>query len=107
LTGTPDFIARPLACCVGAQAFSATECALCDGRFSSEPPLVHPFGGVKLERAQRLCDRLGWRIEECVAYADSIHDMELLSRVWHPVAVKPDRRLRIVAQRQGWDIIEQ
>jgi phosphoserine phosphatase len=105
LTGTPDFIARPLARYIGAHAFSATECAVCDGRFSGEPPPVHPFGVEKLARAQRLCEQVGWRLSDCVAYADSIQDLALLCRVSRPVVVHPDRPLRALAQRAGWEII--
>jgi HAD superfamily hydrolase (TIGR01490 family) len=106
LTGTPDFIARPLAAQLGVAALSATQCAQQDEVFIGCPPLVHPFGDGKLQSALALCAELKVPLEECVAYADSYYDLPLLHRVGIPVAVHPDRRLRQMALREGWGIVE-
>ena len=105
LTGTPEFIAVPLAAQLQAQHYSATGCSIRDGVFDREPPTIHPFGVEKLQQAQALCSRLGWRLSDCFAYADSAHDIPLLRAAGHPVAVYPDRRLRRVAADEGWEII--
>jgi HAD superfamily hydrolase (TIGR01490 family) len=39
------------------------------------------------------------------AYADSITDLGLLELVGRPVAVYPDQKLHIHAQKEGWEII--
>ena len=39
-------------------------------------------------------------------YSDSISDLPLLSAVSHPVAVRPDERLRAHALAAGWPILE-
>jgi putative phosphoserine phosphatase/1-acylglycerol-3-phosphate O-acyltransferase len=39
------------------------------------------------------------------AYADSFSDLGLFELVGKPVAVYPDRRLRALAQRRGWEIV--
>jgi len=41
-----------------------------------------------------------------VAYADSYCDLPLLERVAEPVAVRPDRRLRRIAEQRGWEILD-
>lgn len=44
-------------------------------------------------------------LQDSVAYADSISDLEFLSAVGSPVAVYPDAALRKVATEKGWKII--
>jgi HAD superfamily phosphoserine phosphatase-like hydrolase len=106
LTGTPDFIARPLAAELGVVELSATRCAQSNEVFMGCPPTVHPFGEEKLPAARALCAALGVHLEECVAYADSFFDLPLLERVGLPVAVQPDRRLRLQAVRRNWEILD-
>ena len=38
------------------------------------------------------------------AYSDSVTDLPMLAAVGHPVAVNPDRPLRLVAAARGWEI---
>ena len=45
-------------------------------------------------------------LDRAYAYADSLSDLPLLAACGHPVAVNPDRRLRLVAERGGWPILQ-
>lgn len=105
VSGTPDFIARPLAARVGAELWSATMLAQSNGAFTAEPPEVHPFGDDKVGASRALCARLDSALEDCTAYGNGIHDLPLLRRVAHPVAVCPDRQLKRIARREGWEIL--
>ena len=105
LTGTPDFIARPLAERLSVPYMAATVCDQSDGVFTVRPPRYHPFGFAKVEAAEDLCRRLDIPLSTCVAYGDSIHDLALLERVRRAVAVAPDRALREEAQRWHWEIL--
>ena len=40
-----------------------------------------------------------------VAYGDTILDVPLLEHADHPVAVYPDKKLKVVALERGWEII--
>lgn len=106
LTGTPDFLARPLAAALGIGRWSATACRVIDGRFTSAPPVTHPFGRDKVKLADDLCRRSGWRLDQATAYADSRHDLALLSVVRHVVAVAPDASLRAAALKKGWEVLD-
>lgn len=106
LTGTPEFIAEPLAALVGADTFVATRCRTRGERFCAAPPLQHPLGVDKVHLARTLCRELGGHLSEATAYADSSHDRALLERVARPVAVAPDRRLLRVARMRGWEILD-
>ena len=39
-------------------------------------------------------------------YGDSDRDLPLLSRVNHPVAVNPNRRLKEYAEMKGWPLLQ-
>jgi phosphoserine phosphatase len=105
LTGTPSFLAAPLARRLKVRGHLATECSMTGDRFRAVPPRCHPFGIEKLEHARGVCGQLGARLEDCVAYADSRHDIPLLEAVGRAVAVSPDEHLLALAVRRGWEIL--
>ncbi len=106
LTGTPDFLAEPLARRVGAAGWIATRCAIREGRFLAAPPRQHPFGAEKRRLAEAWCRQRGLPLAQCAAYGDSGHDLPLLEAVAWPVAVAPDRRLAAEAARRGWPVLD-
>lgn len=105
LSGTPEFIAAPLAQGLGAQAWSATRCTTRNGVFTAKPPQAHPFGREKLQRAAELSHKHGASLTTAYAYADAKYDLPLLCYVSQPVAVFPDTELEQFALKQGWEII--
>ena len=107
LTGTPDFIAEPLAEMLGAHGVCATRCARHDGVYVAEPPLVHPFGEDKVALGREICRNAGSSLADATAYADSIHDLPLLLQVGRPVATWPDAALRSIAIKGNWAILPQ
>jgi HAD superfamily hydrolase (TIGR01490 family) len=106
LTGTPEFIARPLARRLGINLWVATLPSKRNGRFTAALPHRHPYAAEKIACAEALCADLGVRLAEAVAYADSGSDVALLERVGRPVAVHPDTPLRAAARTRGWEIIK-
>lgn len=106
LTGTPEFIAAPLARILGAESWIATRCEHRYGCFTAQPPLVHPYGPAKLVEAQRLCAELHIQLKKCIAYADAASDAVLLRAVGRAIAVQPDPNLRAIAQQENWEILD-
>jgi HAD superfamily hydrolase (TIGR01490 family) len=105
LTGTPDFIAEPLARLLGAHGVCATQCARQDGVYTAEPPLLQPFGETKVFLAREICREAGSPLAEAIAYADSIHDLPLMLQVGRAVASWPDAALRAIAEKGNWLIL--
>jgi HAD superfamily hydrolase (TIGR01490 family) len=105
LTGTPDFIVRPLCGRLGVANVIATECVTRNGVFSTGIPLQHPFGVDKLTLARAFADAHDVRLDHAVAYANAREDRFLLAEVGEAVAVRPDLRLRGLARRAGWEIL--
>lgn len=61
-------------------------------------------GEAKADAVQALAAREGLDLSRCAAYSDSANDIPLLSLVGTPVAVNPDRALRLHARRNGWTV---
>lgn len=64
------------------------------------------YGDGKLTYAQACASAHGVRLEDCSFYTDSFADLPVLENVGKPVVVNPDRRLRAVAQRRSWPIVD-
>lgn len=107
LTGTPGFIAAPLAACLGIEHHFATRCVTVRGRFRARPPLMHPFADEKLAIARTVAEKFGVDLGDTVAYADSIDDIPLLRAVGDAVAVLPDDGLREAAEAYGWEVLDE
>lgn len=105
LTGTLDVLARPVAERLGFAHCICTQLTQRDGRYTAQPPLVHPFGEDKLRLAEEFLRRIEGRFSDVVAYADSVDDVPLLQRAGRAIAVCPDRGLRVPARESAWTII--
>jgi len=73
-----------------------------DGTYSGELAKVPPTGETRAQVLADYCAAEGFRLEECVAYADSTSDLPLLEAVGFPVAVNPETRLAAIARKRGW-----
>jgi phosphoserine phosphatase len=63
---------------------------------------VPPTGEARAQILADYCTAEGFRLEECVAYADSSSDLPLFEAVGFPVAVNPETRLATLARKRGW-----
>lgn len=73
-----------------------------DGTYSGEMTTVPPTGEARAQLLESYCDAEGFRMDECVAYADSSSDLPLFEAVGFPVAVNPETRLAAIARKRGW-----
>jgi HAD superfamily hydrolase (TIGR01490 family) len=70
--------------------------------------MVQPlcYGAGKVVRAVAWAERHQVDLARSYFYTDSLTDLPMLERVGFPVAVQPDPRLRRVARKQGWPILD-
>jgi len=105
LSGTLDIIAAALAHSLGVDDAVGTKCAVEAGRYTANPPLLHPFGVAKKVIAEQLSRDFEISLENTVALANSRSDLPLLEIVGTGVAVKPDSGLQRAAQLRHWEVI--
>jgi len=105
VTAATPYAARPLARELAIEHVVASELEVDDsGRLTGRLVLPLCYGLGKVARTERLLSQFGIPLTAATFYSDSITDLPLLEQVGRPVAVCPDRRLRAVAKRRGWDI---
>jgi HAD superfamily hydrolase (TIGR01490 family) len=63
------------------------------------------YGEGKLTHALAHLENDGVAIKDCFFYTDSVSDLPVLEAVGKPRVVAPDRKLRAIAQRRGWPVL--
>lgn len=105
VTGSPDFIAEPLARHLGVNHVAANRLVMSRGRATGR--IAAPVMAAE-EKAAWCADFAAQRdlsLDACWGYADSYYDLPFLAALGHPVAVNPDRKLRAAALGRNWPII--
>jgi HAD superfamily hydrolase (TIGR01490 family) len=112
VTATERLVAEPFARAFGIEHLVATEGVMIDGRPTGEIAGLPCFREHKLTRVQAWLAGLNTApdtiaaFDESFFYSDSINDLPLLEAVTRPVAVRPDERLRALAQARVWWVID-
>ena len=83
-----------------------TRAEVVDGLYTGnlDGPMVH--GPEKATRVQELAKDKDLDLARSFAYSDSINDLPLLELVGNPVALNPDRQLKAIARRRGWQVLD-
>lgn len=109
VTATNEFVTRPIAEHLGVSELIAIELARDgEGRYTGKPQGTLSFQGGKVTRVEQWLAARDLTLDQCETwfYSDSVNDLALLERVTHPVATNPDARLRALAQRHGWPVLD-
>jgi len=112
VTATTRFVAEPFARGFGIADLIATESVSADGVPTGEIDGLPCFREHKVTKVQAWLAARAAPERDLAAfdaswfYSDSASDLPLLAAVSHPVAVRPDVRLRAHAQAAGWPIVE-
>jgi len=104
ISASTPYVVGPVATHLGIDEYLCTRLEVTHGRFTGaiiEPPC---FGPGKVMWAERHARRHRADLSDAYFYSDSYTDRDLLQRVGHPVAVNPDPRLQLLANRLGWPI---
>ena len=76
------------------------------GNYTGRPFEPLCFGAGKVELARHHVAQSGGSLADASFYTDSHSDLPMLEAVGRPVAVHPDPRLRRLAKRRGWQILD-
>lgn len=104
VSGTTSFLAQPLADYLNVQHVFAAELEEQHGVFTGRlaaPPLSDKR---KAEVVIDFAAKHSIDLSQSYAYGDSAADLAMLRAVGNPVAVNPSRRLRAVANSEGWPL---
>jgi HAD superfamily hydrolase (TIGR01490 family) len=115
VTATSRFIAEPFARLFDVDRLLATESATRRG--AGEWAWTGEIDGLPCHREHKVTRVAQWlaslappsrlsAFERSWFYSDSANDLPLLEAVSHPVAVRPDARLRERALRENWTIVD-
>lgn len=104
ITGSPDFVVKPIAEHLG---FCEIVCAglqyqegIFNGCLSASP--LHKE--EKAHAIKRIASQKNLDLKNCYAYGDSINDYHMLSSVGNAIAINPDLRLRRLARKNHWPV---
>jgi HAD superfamily hydrolase (TIGR01490 family) len=75
-----------------------------DGILTGRTIGLQPYEKNKAVLAKQLAEKYGLDLSRSYAYGNHYSDVYQLSLVKHPVAVNPDRKLRRIANENGWAI---
>ena len=104
LSSSPHELVEVVAAHLGVQRGVGTRAEVAEGRLTGrlDGPFCHSDG-----KLARLRDELGMvDLSRTFAYSDAGSDLPLLSACGYPVAVNPDRKLRVAAKAAGWPIVK-
>ncbi len=104
VSSSGEEIVVPFAAYLGIHNVIATRSGLDDeGRYDGTLEF-YAYSRNKATAVRQVAETLGYDLDRCYAYSDSITDLPFLSVVGNPVAVNPDRELRAAATAMGWGI---
>jgi HAD superfamily hydrolase (TIGR01490 family) len=76
------------------------------GRYTGRASEPLCYGAGKVVLATRYAAEHDATLADATFYSDSFADLPMLEAVGHPVAVHPDPKLRRLAQRRGWPVVD-
>jgi len=77
-----------------------------EGRYTGRAVEPLCYGPGKVTLATQYAAAHGGALADAAFYTDSIADLPMLEAVGRPIAVHPDPKLRRVAQRRGWPVVD-
>ena len=105
ITATNCFLAEPIGEMLEFSRIICTQIKVHAGSFTTSIRGTPAFGMGKIELLERWMKKRSLTFQDSWGFSDSHNDLPLLSRVEHPVAVRPDPILQEHARLQGWEIL--
>ena len=106
LSASLAYIATGIAENISIDHIQASSPVIVNGRFTGRLNGLRPWGKNKAELMHRICDQRGIKPANCAAAGDSWADRFIMDNCGCSIAVCPDRKLRKLAVRRKWRIVE-
>lgn len=105
VSASPEVVVSPLAATLGMTGGLGTRGLVVDGHYTGELDGPFMYGPGKAEAVEKLAMEMGYDLDKCYAYSDSVSDLPMMELVGHPVAVNPDGALDDIAHERGWPVV--
>jgi HAD superfamily hydrolase (TIGR01490 family) len=106
ITAAPQELGDEIAKALGLTGALGTRLEHVEGMLTGNI-LGKPLHGKEKPKAiRKLAKERGFSLKKSFAYSDSHNDLPMLTLVGHPVAVNPDKLLKIYAKSAGWKIYD-
>ncbi|HLW72391.1 MAG TPA: HAD family phosphatase [Candidatus Binataceae bacterium] len=105
VTGSPDFVAAPLARRLDIPHIAANRLAYNRGLATGRLRAPVMAGDEKAAWSVQYAAANQLDLANCWGYADSYYDLPFLAAMGHPVAVNPDHRLAATAHSRQWPVV--
>lgn len=106
LSGSLPCLVEPMVRYVHADYWICSKVEIKDGQFTGDMTALHPYGQNKKILAEKFCQNHGFDMKKSCAYANEWADRFLLQSAAEAVAVDPDKKLRSMALRNNWKILD-
>ncbi len=106
LSSALNYICEPVAAILNMHDVVSSRMEVRNGLFTGHPSGKLVFGREKLERMRRYCHDKGFKTEEAWYYGDAFTDRFILEKVGYAVCVDPENRLKRLAGRNHWKILQ-
>jgi HAD superfamily hydrolase (TIGR01490 family) len=106
LTASSPYESELAAAHFGLDGWLSTRYQVVDGKFTGQVEQPLCYGAGKVTHAERYAAEHGIDVDGSYFYTDSITDLPMLERVRNPRVVQPDLRLRRLARRRGWPVLD-
>lgn len=109
VTGTHQFVTRPVASALGLDHLLAVQPEEHQGRFTGRYVGTHTYLEGKVRAVEAFLAARQTTLDQCedsIFYSDSINDLPLLERVRQPVVTNADPKLRAMAAQRGWRVLD-
>lgn len=104
VSSSPAMLVEPIAKKLEVNSWAATQYSVDDkGIINGIEQIVE--GNYKARMAQSLMADMAIDSSCLTAYSDSLVDLPLLKVAGHPVGVNPDKHLKRICEKNGWEII--
>ena len=105
ISASPRNLCQPIKDNLGFDDLICTELEFKDDIFTGNLG-VYCYEENKVTLAEEYCKKNGYTLETAYFYSDSITDMPLLEKVKYPVCVGPDRKLKKMALKRNWKVLD-
>jgi HAD superfamily hydrolase (TIGR01490 family) len=104
LSGSLDFLLRPLKAYVDADHLIAANMEVVGGKLTGRIVGDYPYGSFKASLIQHFAQEHGLDFTRSFAYADHHTDHAVLRLFANPVVINPKRKMQEIAEREGWTV---